>query len=206
MESLTTGTPRAGGRRALLARIIESEIDLASGIVIERVAEEPPRPRRRLGRSLVLLATLAGLASGLAAGWVPSPGPTGSRRPEIVGTGVQVAALRTDVRPGTLDASRGLGAWARATDVTPEALAGLAARGVRTLFVESAGPEVTAALLVAAHRQGLRVVAWYRPAPADPGADGARAMAASQGFDGLLVEFDLADDGPGADGEGVLHE
>ena len=81
-----------------LARIIEAEVALASGIVIERVSEEPPRPRRRRGRSLVLVAALVGIASGLAASRIPTAGPPGSRS-EIVRPGVQVAKLRSDTAP-----------------------------------------------------------------------------------------------------------
>jgi hypothetical protein len=84
-----------------VARVIEAEIDLATGIVIEQVAEQPERPRRRLGRSLVVLAAIAGLGSGLAVGAVRSSEPTETGSPRVVRTGVQAAKLRSDDAPCT---------------------------------------------------------------------------------------------------------
>jgi hypothetical protein len=81
------------------ARIIDAEVDLATGIVIERVAEEPSPRRRRRARALMLVAALAGVGTGLAVSRIPSTGPGGSRSAEVVGTGVQVANLRSDAGP-----------------------------------------------------------------------------------------------------------
>ena len=84
-----------------VAPIIEAEIDLSTGVVIERVVEEPERPRRRLGRSLAVLAAIAGLGSGLAVGAVRSSEPAETGSPRVVGNGVQVARLRSADAPCT---------------------------------------------------------------------------------------------------------
>jgi hypothetical protein len=197
------------------SRIIETEVDVDTGIVVERHGPPEPPPSRKRGIwGVVAVCALAGLLTGLAAGWLPSPPPASrSGPPEVLGTDVKVAALRSSAAFRGLDAYRGLGVWARAENVDASAVAGLVGRGVRTLFVEVADPVssggtpdpgVAAELLVAAHRRGLRVVAWYRPTGRGIATNLTRLAAiasfaaAGERFDGVAVDLttvDPADEG-----------
>jgi hypothetical protein len=89
-------------------------------------------------------------------------------------------------------AYRGLGTWvdifAASTWSAPEpAVDRMAARGVRTLYIETGNyeqasdlvrPDGLARFVTAAHARGLRVVAWYLPGLADLRRDRRRALAA----------------------------
>ena len=110
-------------------------------------------------------------------------------------------------------AYRGPGAWvdiySRRELARPEAVvAGLAARGVRTLYLETANyrrsraqlivhPRADERFLDAAHARGMRVVAWYLPGLRDLDADFARALAAiefetlaGERFDGFALDIE----------------
>ncbi len=115
----------------------------------------------------------------------------------------------------SLDAYRGLGAWVDVFDwssaytggnprVGEADLAALAARGVRTLFLQTARydrPEPADDLLevnrqqaiaASAQRAGMAVVGWYLPMHLDPGHDARRALAALQApwLNGLALDIE----------------
>ena len=111
----------------------------------------------------------------------------------------------------TLDPYRGLGTWvsiySRSTLADPVGAArAMRAHGVRTLFLETANfkqrvdvvrPRTLAAMVEAAHAEGLRVVAWYLPSYADLATDLRRARAAiafrtpaGQAFDGFALDVE----------------
>jgi hypothetical protein len=106
----------------------------------------------------------------------------------------------------SIEAFRGPGAWvdiySRRELARPEAVvARLAARGVRTLYLETANhrrrrsqlivhPAATERFVDAAHAAGLRVVAWYLPGFADLEADYRRALAAIEFQTGAGERFD----------------
>jgi hypothetical protein len=87
-------------------------------------------------------------------------------------------------------------------------VAGLASRGVRTLYLETANYRRSPAQLIvhpgpderfldAAHARGMRVVAWYLPGLRDLDADFARALAAiefetlaGERFDGFALDIE----------------
>ena len=102
------------------------------------------------------------------------------------------AAGSARVAAPSLAAYRGLGTWVDIYDPTawarPEAMvAKMKARGVRTLYLETANfrqkvdivrPSVVARFIDAAHARGMKVVAWYLPSFAAPKKDLRRSMAA----------------------------
>lgn len=160
-----------------------------------------------LGAALVVVAVLAGIAD-LAPATSAATGPA-DRPPE------------TTARPWSPDAYRGLGAWVDVFDfaptyrdpgqpptVTPAQVPAMAAQGATTLYLQAAradaarpdglvAPDLVGAFLVAAHRAGLRVVAWYAPAFADVDADLRRLQALAgfrhegHRFDGLAVDIEF---------------
>ncbi len=106
---------------------------------------------------------------------------------------------------------RGLGAWVDIYDEgilkDPEAaVAGIDARGVRTVYLETANyrqstaivrPKLVSRFLEAAHAAGLRVVAWYLPGFLRPAVDIRRSLAAirfesagGQRFDGFALDIE----------------
>jgi hypothetical protein len=117
-------------------------------------------------------------------------------------------------------AFRGLGAWVDVYDfapeyqahgseavITPASVAAMAAEGVHTVFLQTAGddartggdlvsPGLLSRFLASAHRRGLRVVGWYRPTFAGGGADLAKLTAIArfdrggQHFDGIAVDVE----------------
>jgi hypothetical protein len=102
------------------------------------------------------------------------------------------APARTEVAPPSLEAYRGLASWvdlfeARAWRRPGRAVADMAARGVRTLFLETSNysqprtvvnrPAV-GRFIEAAHDRDMAVVAWYLPGFVDLGRDLRRSMAA----------------------------
>ena len=122
-------------------------------------------------------------------------------------------AVLTTFAAATQLAYSGPGAW---VDIysprelsRPEAtVAALDARGVRTLYLETANhrrgrsqlivwPRATERFLDAAHARGMKVVAWYLPGFRDLDADYARAMAAirfrtrtGERFDGFALDIE----------------
>jgi hypothetical protein len=126
----------------------------------------------------------------------------------------QVGAVPTpaSARP-SVDAYRGAGAWVDIYSARelrrPEAVvAGLAERGVQTLYLETANhrrspaqlivhPVADARFLDAAHARGMRVIAWYLPGLRDLEADRARSLAAidfrspaGERFDGFALDIE----------------
>ncbi|MGH2545369.1 MAG: hypothetical protein ACRDHJ_00645 [Actinomycetota bacterium] len=99
---------------------------------------------------------------------------------------------RTGVAPPSLEAYRGLASWvdlfeARAWRRPGRAVAGMAARGVRTLFLETSNHSqrrtvvnraAVGRFIEAAHDRDMAVVAWYLPGFVDLGRDLRRSMAA----------------------------
>jgi hypothetical protein len=95
-------------------------------------------------------------------------------------------------RERDISAYEGLATWAdiyaTTTWAAPEAaVSSMAARGVRTLFLETGNsrqrepivrPEIVARFVDAAHDAGIRVVAWYLPSLVLPQRDLRRALAA----------------------------
>lgn len=134
--------------------------------------------------------------------------------------------LSSDVRldrltavSGGLDAYRGLATWIDVYDyaptyqsgdrpppLTPAEARSMAAAGIRTLFLQTAGartsgpledPERLGRFLAEAHSAGLRVIGWYVPTFADVEADLDRLLAAvrfhagGHRFDGLAVDVEV---------------
>jgi hypothetical protein len=126
----------------------------------------------------------------------------------------QLATVPAPAAAGpSVAAYRGPGAWvdiySRRELARPEGVvAGLAARGVRTLYLETANyrrsrsqvivhPQANERFLDAAHARGMRVVAWYLPGLRDLDADFARALAAiefetlaGERFDGFALDIE----------------
>jgi hypothetical protein len=172
---------------------------------------------RRLRSLLVALAL--GLSASCGEGVHVPPG---------VATGAIVAALRTTPAPRTVAAYDGLGAWVDAFDVDPayqraggrpplgpEAVDAMAARGVKTLFLQAArddarspgplmSPGILAEILVRAHQRGMRVVGWYLPKLFDVQVDLAHLDAIAgfevfgHRFDGIAVDIEWTKDVPDA--------
>src|SRR5205823_2779912 len=94
----------------------------------------------------------------------------------------------------SLDAYRGLGTWVDIYDKhqyydPPTAVAQMAAKGVRTLYLETANyhskkdlvfPIEVDRIIDAAHANGMRIVAWYLPSFNNPKRDLRRSLAAIQ--------------------------
>jgi hypothetical protein len=124
-----------------------------------------------------------------------------------------------------VSAYEGLGTWVDIFDgpvlAQPTATArAMAARGVRTVFVETSNyrqkADVTGAaalgrLLEALHDRGLKVVAWYLPGFQHPALDLRRALAAisfrtlrGDAFDGLALDIEAAVVKPGLRNQRLL--
>ena len=109
------------------------------------------------------------------------------------------------------DAFRGLGTWIDIYDprawTDPEGtVAAIAARGVRTLYLETSNYRVRAGLVrkpglgrlvEAAHEQGLQVVGWYLPSFQKPARDLRRSLAAigfetpgGEAFDAFALDIE----------------
>jgi hypothetical protein len=120
------------------------------------------------------------------------------------------SARAITARSWRTDAYAGLGAWVDVYDwsttfggSTPSIglaqIDALAGRGVRTLFLQGAGPRGDAPLEPArqrplidrAHANGMRVITWYVPGHVDPDADRNRALAiGSLSVDGLALDIE----------------
>ena len=136
-------------------------------------AKRSERARGRLTASLAALALLAICAS------------------VLIGIDGQSAAATS--RPPII-AYRGLGAWVDLFDASAwndptGTVADMAARGVRTLFIETSNfhwpsdlnkADVLSQFISQAHAHGMRVVAWYLPQLKDLDHDLARCQAAIQ--------------------------
>ncbi len=125
-----------------------------------------------------------------------------------------------------VSAYRGLGAWVDAFDyapayhrpregplLLPDDLDAMAARGVRTLFLQAArlderspegivDPALVATFLTRAHEKGMRVVGWYLPKFGDVEADLANMRLIrdldvdGHRFDGIAVDIEYRRDVP----------
>jgi hypothetical protein len=145
--------------------------------------------------ALVVVALLAG-----------SLGPVGMERPEAEAT--VSGSSRANV-----NAYRGLGSWVDIYDTAelsrPVAtIKAMAARGVRTLYLETSNyrsarailyPRATERFIHAAHARGMKVVAWYLPGFQNLKRDRKRSMAAiryrtSQGhrFDSFALDIEAS--------------
>ncbi len=144
------------------------------------------------------------------------------------GTGPFTSTTRTEAVPAGLDVSayRGLGTWVDAFDYVPayhrpaegpllvaEDIDAMAARGVRTLYLQAARLDdrslegivdraVVAAFLQRAHENGMQVVGWYLPKYADLEADLANLRRIrdfdvdGHRFDGIAVDIEYRRDVP----------
>lgn len=110
-------------------------------------------------------------------------------------TAATSSASSATMKPDVV-AYRGLGTWIDIYDELPYrrprlVVADIASRGVKTIYLETANyhrpadprrkiwaPAVVATIIEAAHRRGMRVVAWYLPSFVDLDHDFARARAA----------------------------
>jgi hypothetical protein len=123
-----------------------------------------------------------------------------------------VLAGGAQARPGAdLGLYRGLGTWVDIYDpslfANPEAaVAGMVARGVRTLYLETGNykqrvdvfrPDRQSRFLEAAHAAGIRVVAWYLPSFKNVARDLRRSLAAveyrtpsGQAFDAFALDIE----------------
>jgi hypothetical protein len=141
------------------------------------------------------------------------------------GVGAPSTSGSTDRAGRDVSAYEGLGTWVDIFDgpvvSSPLATAkAMAARGVRTTFVETSNYhqklDVVAAtplgrLLEALHDRGLRVVAWYLPGLKNIALDRRRALAAVQfrtprgdGFDGFALDIEAALVKPGLRSQRLL--
>jgi hypothetical protein len=129
----------------------------------------------------------------------------------IIGVGAPAAGAAPGTQAATLDPYQGLGTWVDIYDTgvwdDPEAaVAAIAARDVRTVYLETSSysqtvairrPALVARFLEAAHAQGLAVVAWYLPGFLDVARDVRRSLAAinftttsGQSFDGFGLDIE----------------
>jgi hypothetical protein len=116
----------------------------------------------------------------------------------------------------TLDAYRGLGTWvsiySNSTLADPlGAVARMKAEGVQTLYLETSNwrqrvdivrPRTMAAMIEAAHAQGIEVVAWYLPSYKPVRTDLRRSLSAigfttatAQRFDGFALDIEATEVG-----------
>ncbi len=125
------------------------------------------------------------------------------------------AALQPAAASAPVRSYRGLGTWvdmydARAWDDPGAALGDMAARGVRTLYLETANYHLptdssmfrraaAGSLIEEAHARGIKVVAWYLPGFKDPARDYRRSMAAiryrtpaGQRFDAFALDIEAS--------------
>ncbi|HVM21313.1 MAG TPA: hypothetical protein VM307_15245 [Egibacteraceae bacterium] len=110
----------------------------------------------------------------------------------VPGTAQDAPAPTAASTPRRLDLYRGLGSWTDIYDVVTyeqpvAAIARMHDKGVRTVYIETANyrinrkifrPKKVARMIHAAHRRGMKVVAWYLPGFDDLDRDYRRAMAA----------------------------
>jgi len=193
------------------------------------------RPRYGLGvdrRGIAGIAALLLVFLALVFGAFLTAGPDRYVVPQVSATPLDTVSPSLVVEaPGgrarphqrTLDPYRGLGAWVDSFDadpahapgaptVYPSAVAGMAAEGVRTLYLQgarasegarfpTADPWLLAEYLLAAHAADVAVVAWYLPMWEDGDEDLDRLVALSafevlgHRFDGLAVDIEWKDDG-----------
>jgi hypothetical protein len=169
---------------------------------------------------LALAAALSGCGSGDGGSATPTGAPaaptsTSSTTGERSTTSSPVATTAVP-SPSPFE---GLGAWVDVFDyvpafageptVVPDDVAAMAARGVRTLYVQTgrddprspgalAHPRLLARFVAAAHDAGMQVVGWYLPTHVDPALDATRVRAITSfreggGFDGLALDIEWTD-------------
>lgn len=151
----------------------------------------------------------------------PSPTPTPTRSPEPKPTPSKSKAPAPKPKAPSLSAFKKLGAWVDLYDyesVVPEtAAADMAARGVETLYLQTARWNKPAAdspkafwdealavrWIHAAHANGMKVVGWYLPAYENMGRDIARTeviatyrTSAGQRFDALAIDIEYKNQMP----------
>ena len=118
------------------------------------------------------------------------------------------AAAKRDIRPYA-----GLGTWIDIYDKSAfnrpvETVSAVAAKGVRTIYLETSNyrqtsailrPVATGKLIEAAHATGLEVIAWYLPSFRNISRDRARSLAAigfrtngGQAFDGFALDIEAS--------------
>lgn len=154
---------------------------------------------------------------------IPTPTPTPAPTPEptpipTAAPAPKPRAVRTPKPtppPGDITVFRGLGAWIDVYDFNNDpasilpAVRDIAARGVRTLYLETARfnspspflfPDAMAAALDESHRLGMKVVAWYPPDFQDLDRDVNYSVAAinyvspsGQRFDALAPDIERLD-------------
>lgn len=133
----------------------------------------------------------------------------------LIGTSLTVPAPATTASPGGIAPYRGLGTWVDIYDTTEfddpvAAVRAMKRKGVRTLFLETGNytrgpiyrPTAQARFIHAAHRRGMKVIAWYLPSFTDPDVDFERSMASvrfrtgrGQRFDGFGLDIEATNVG-----------
>ncbi len=186
---------------------------VASAVAVE------PAPRSAPPRSSATSAAPPPLSGSDIAPWAAG-GPSS--------TTTTTTTTTTEAVPSGPDVSayRGLGAWVDAFDyapayhrpregpqLVPHDIDAMAARGVRTVFLQAArldhrspggivDPALTGRLLKRAHERGMRVVGWYLPKFADVEADLSNLRLVrdfdveGHRFDGIAVDIEYRRDVP----------
>ena len=189
--ALSSGSVTGGG--------VREDVSPAAGtLVVMRLLRSAPRPLTRLAALAVsgaLLVTLVLTVPGQGEAPVP-PAALAPAPPPRMG--------------GDLSSFQGMGTWVDIYDSSwsrpREAVAAMAARGVRTLYLETSNfnrpspfvyKEKTARFIDAAHDQGMRIVAWYLPGFVNIGVDERRSLAAirfstdrGDGFDAFGLDIE----------------
>jgi hypothetical protein len=155
---------------------------------------------RRGGRRALALVVVAAVAAGACDGPVELSGPVGGAPADVAAVGPTGPGDTPDGSPGRADVGaagaddpyRGLGTWidiydVEAWDHPARAVRAMRRHGVRTIYLQTSNfnrgrplvhPEGVVALLDAAARNHLDVVAWYLPGFRDLRTDLRRTLAA----------------------------
>ncbi len=209
--------------------------------VVSRLSRRVEHPRSTVLFALITVVLSTGVASAVVvergASSMPAEAPSTSVAPLVPrshpdgglwSTGPLPFTTTTEPLPPGPDVSayRGLGAWVDAFDyvpayhrpregplLVPEDVDAMAARGVRTLFLQAArlddrSPQgivdraLVAAFLARAHDNGMQVVGWYLPKFADVEVDLANLRlirdfdVEGHRFDGIAVDIEYRRDVP----------
>ncbi len=201
---------QARGRRLKGALLAAALLVLGLGLTqVSTAAREAGRERAAGSTSVVDESRVPHAAAPAAPRKVPAA--TTTTAPPTTTT---VAPTTTTTAPParfTMEPYRGLGAWIDVFDwsatkalhqpaLEPSAMAGLAAQGVQTVYIQASkwdAPELILeqprlmAFIDEAHRHGMSVVGWYLPTFEDPGRDLQRMMAiVGLPVDGLAVDIE----------------